>query len=308
MRILKPLAIAALVFMNSVPAHAVSLKHHNTINTHTITVADVFDGAGDKGKRVLGAAPMPGKDMVLNARTLMRIALALDLNWRPQSSSETATLTRAATIISHSDIEEKIQSALMNTGITGDYTLSFETSFDQIALPDGTAKTVDITNMDFSPSTNRFKATLYAPSQNNPIHTETIIGAIERLTDIPVLTNTIRTGTLIGARDIDMIQVRESEMSGNTILDPQTLIGMTPRRTITQGSPIQVSDILKPEAVTRGSLVTMIFDSGAMRLTAEGKALQNGAAGDTIRVLNTASNKTLQAMVTDNGDVIVKTF
>ena len=52
----------------------------------------------------------------------------------------------------------------------------------------------------------------------------------------------------------------------------------------------------------------MIFNHGPLKLTAEGKALQNGAEGDTIRVVNTASNKTLQALITNTNEVVIKTF
>jgi flagella basal body P-ring formation protein FlgA len=43
-----------------------------------------------------------------------------------------------------------------------------------------------------------------------------------------------------------------------------------------------------------------------MSLTVQGKALQNGAIGDTIRVVNTMSNRTLDAVVVSASRVAVR--
>ena len=78
---------ALTMFLLSIPqrASAVSLKPTSVITEDTIRLGDLFSGLEHKSERVLGMAPRPGQDMVLNARTLMRIAIALDLPWRPTS-------------------------------------------------------------------------------------------------------------------------------------------------------------------------------------------------------------------------------
>ncbi|HMA14754.1 MAG: flagella basal body P-ring formation protein FlgA [Bacteroidota bacterium] len=42
-----------------------------------------------------------------------------------------------------------------------------------------------------------------------------------------------------------------------------------------------------------------------MQLTAQGRALENGAEGDVVRVMNTSSNTVVSAVVIDSGVVEV---
>ena len=65
-------------------AKAVDLRQNATIEGSVITLGDIFYNLPGNGDKVLGPAPRPGADMVLNARTLLRVAMALDLPWRPE--------------------------------------------------------------------------------------------------------------------------------------------------------------------------------------------------------------------------------
>ena len=299
------LAISLLPFSY---ASAVSLKRKSIIRDHTITVGDIFDGAGDKGERVLGMSPLPGKDMVLNARTLMRIALALDLGWRPNSSSDHVTLTRAATVIDTQSIKDQIKQSLDLQGIGDTYDLNIDSRLHPIVLPEEEAATLDIGNISYNPERKRFTATLYAPSKDNPIHQTQISGGIENVLTIPVLKTSTRQGTIIDSYDIEMVEIRESALKSNIIIDADTLLGMTPRKTILPGTPIRSAQIQQPQIVSKGALVTMIHRNGPLLLTAEGKALQGGAQGDTIRVVNTNSNKTVRAKIHGDNEVILETY
>ena len=48
----------------------------------------------------------------------------------------------------------------------------------------------------------------------------------------------------------------------------------------------------------KGDLVIMVLKKGALNLTTKGKALDNGAKGDMVRILNTNSRQTIEAQVT----------
>jgi flagellar basal body P-ring formation protein FlgA len=57
--------------------------------------------------------------------------------------------------------------------------------------------------------------------------------------------------------------------------------------------------------VPKNKLVSMIYESGAMRVTARGRAMDDGGAGDTITVLNTDSKRTVEAVIVDSETVSV---
>lgn len=286
-------------------AAAVSLKQNSIVESNVITLGDIFSGAGDKAERVLGPAPQPGKDMVLNAHTLMRVAMAMDLPWRPTSSSEYVVLKRAASVISPDMSREALKDALRAQGVGGKFDLLITRGNTNIALPPSEEARVDIESVKFDQNKNSFEAVLVAPSKDNPIVRENVSGMIQRLVEVPVLRETMKNGMVIGARDIDTIDIRAEFIKPDMVLSADELIGMTPRRLVNAGEPVNELEVQPPQVVERGEFVTMVFNSGALSLTAKGKALESGAKGDVIRVVNSNSNKTLEATVTGLKEVSV---
>ncbi|MFK7838826.1 MAG: flagellar basal body P-ring formation chaperone FlgA [Bdellovibrionales bacterium] len=298
--------MAILVYPQS--AAAVSLRNHAVIDDNAIMLSDLFSGLPNGKDKVLGPAPRPGQDMTINARTLMRIAIALDLPWRPAHSGEYVVLTRAATVIDSTMIEDALQAEINESGVSGHYKLAFASALAEMILPMDQPANVEVQSLNLRQDQNRFEATLVAPSKADPVQTLRVSGAIHRMIKVPVLLDTARKGEVIRARDIEYIDLRETDLRGDMALDMDDLIGMTPRRIIFPGKTVRMSEIQPPVIVKRGDNVTMIFDDGGMRLTAKGKALENGAKGDLIRISNLSSSRNVEGVVTAQREVVIKTF
>ena len=72
------------------------------------------------------------------------------------------------------------------------------------------------------------------------------------------------------------------------------------------GRPIRPADVGPPAIVDRNDLVTLVFDHVALSITAEGRALGRGAAGERIRVMNLASRTTVTGVIRPDGQIEVK--
>ena len=315
-----PLHIAALkktlwavfmVFMLTVPLQksmAMGLKENVVVTANTIKLGDIFYGLPKDKDRVLGISPRPGEKMVLNARTLLRIALALDLPWRPASSGDQVSIQRDATIIKRGMIEENIKQALVKQeGLHGSFALTIPADYSQIVLPNDQPASLDVTDISLDRYRNTLEVTIAAPSRENPIQKIHVKGSVFPLILVPVLKTNIKNGHIISADDIDFIEIREKDFVQGTIVDEQSLIGMTPRRLAVAGRPLRGNDIIAPRIISRGEYVTMVLNSGALSLTAMGKALENGSKGEIIRVVNVSSNITVQAVVTGQKQVRIIT-
>lgn len=289
-------------------AKAMDLRQNAVIETPVITLGDIFTDLPHSADKVLGPAPRPGSEMVLNARTLLRVAMALDLPWRPASSNDQIVLTRAATLISQERVKTAVTNAIREQGYHGAFDLSFGAQAAEMILPADQPDTFDITHITANPQTDRFEATIAAPSADNPLQTIRVSGQIHPVELIPVLKSSLRNGTTITASDIETIQIRTAELQHDVILNADELIGTTPRRMLNAGKPVKAGEIEQPRVVQRGQTITMVFKSGGMELTAMGKALENGAKGDIIRVVNTGSNRTIQGIVSAEKEVTVRTF
>ncbi|MDO5631790.1 MAG: flagellar basal body P-ring formation chaperone FlgA [Paracoccus sp. (in: a-proteobacteria)] len=110
---------------------------------------------------------------------------------------------------------------------------------------------------------------------------------------------TLPAGTVISESDL----IRTADARG--IRDAEQAIGQQTRFTIYEGRPVTASVLRAPRLVDRNQIVRLAYERGALRIEAEGRALSEGAAGDVIRVMNTASRSTVTARVNSDGSVTV---
>lgn len=300
-------ALLAGIVIYPQTASAISLKESSVVTGNMIRVNDIFEGVSKDNDKILGLSPLPGREMVLDSRTLLRIALALDLGWRPESETDHVTVKRAATLVGQEMVESALKTSIAEKNIIGDYRLSLNENPD-LVLPQDMAPAVEVTYMNVKPESGWFEATLAAPSREKPMTTARITGRIEKIAKIPVLRENMNHGTIIGAHDIDWLEIPERAVKSGMALGENDLVGMTPRRSLVSNHPVLTGDIEAPQLVDRGEIVTMVFNEGGLQLTAQGKALEKGAKGDRIKVVNTSSSKTVVAEVTNDKEVTLTTF
>lgn len=304
--LLSLILFAFLMIAGARSALAASLKPQAVLTKDVLTVGDLFDNAGRNAEYVLGPAPQPGKDMVLNTSTLLRIAMALDLQWQPSSSMDQIVVTRSATVIPAETVSNTLANTLRDKIVDEKFTLDTGATNLEMILPHDVSPTIEITKTAYNPRTNRFEATISAPSAAQPVKQMTVTGSVRAMTTIPVLKSSLRNGDIIGESDLDYVDFYTAEIQPDTLLKAEDLIGMTPRRMATPAKALRVTEILAPQLIGRGENVTIILNEGPLRLTASGKAMQNGAKGDVIRIVNNSSNRPLDGIVSGSGEVIVR--
>src|SRR3546814_18630578 len=75
---------------------------------------------------------------------------------------------------------------------------------------------------------------------------------------------------------------------------------MSPRRPIRAQDVIRTTDLETPVMVTKNSMVIIRLQTDRMQLTVQGRALDDGAEGDVVRVMNSQSNN----VVSDRKSVV----
>lgn len=284
---------------------AADLRTDGTITGDYIRLGDIFDGTKN-GEYVLGPAPAPGKEMILNAKTLYKIASALEVDWKPNSAQEQIILRRDASVLPQTEITAALEKKLKENGVSDKFTIDYMNAPSDFILPAGTEKTIEVTAFQFDPNSDHFEAVVVSPSAEKPVKRASVSGRIERLVAVPVLRNSLKNGDIIGVQDIDWIDMAQNKIPAGTAMTEKDLIDMTPKRVAAAGKPMLLLDLTPPKMVDRGDAITLVFETGAMTLTAKGKALQDGALGDMVRVANTDSNKSLQGVVTAHREVTIR--
>lgn len=117
-----------------------------------------------------------------------------------------------------------------------------------------------------------------------------------------VATHTIRAKSTLSQNDIELI----AAVSPGSLTDLQAALGMEARTILYQGRPIRPEDIRPPALVERNQNVVLVYQAGSLSILAEGRALDRGAPGDRVRVLNTSSRNAVIGIVQNSGEVRVQ--
>ena len=286
-------------------AAPVTLRQSVTVSGKLVRLGDLFVPAGDKAEAAVAYAPAPGKRAIFDARWLYRVARAYGLNWRPLSIHEKAVVARESIVIGRREIADRILAALVDKGVDADMQVELSNRMLRIHVPGDSTATVAVEDVAYDPRTRRFIAIVAAPADDPAARRIRVTGRVHRVIDVPVLTRRVLAGEVIRERDVKRISMRSDRLHRDTIQDPGALIGKSPRRGLRAGVPVRVSDVRLPVLVPRRSLVTITYRVRSMTLTAQGRALEDGGAGDTVRVANTQSNTVVQAVVTGTNRVSV---
>lgn len=119
--------------------------------------------------------------------------------------------------------------------------------------------------------------------------------------DTIVAAKTVRAHTILTAADLAI----STGFAGTGITDVNAVIGMEARVVLYAGRPILPQDLTAPARVRRNEIVPLTFRHSGLSISTSGRALDRGAVGDVIRVMNIGSRATLFGTVMPNGTVDV---
>jgi flagella basal body P-ring formation protein FlgA len=121
-----------------------------------------------------------------------------------------------------------------------------------------------------------------------------------------VPTRELPPGEPIRAADLTRAELRLAGPVGPFAVDPSQLVGRVPRRTLVAGKPVRTASLVSPPVVHRGRPTHMFVRRGSLVVEAMGQALESGAEGDVVRVLNQRSSRVVFATVTGPNEVEVR--
>jgi flagellar basal body P-ring formation protein FlgA len=278
----------------------VTLKAQTTIDRADIMLSDVFTNLPAGLDRAIAVAPLPGKKVVYDVNVLSRLSEKYRLDWRASLLTEQAVLMRAANRIEHNTLVDAARKALADSGVAGEIEISLDNRNLAFDLPTDIAPDFVISNLNYDPASNRFTADLaVAPTSAAVQHASLTGRAVARL-DVPVLARPMAAGDIIAAEDIMMIKLPADRISEYVRTNDQ-LIGKELRRAVAENIPLRTRDVMAERLVTRGTLVTMKVETPTMLITTQGRAMQDGSMGEVIRIINTQSQRVVEATVMGNG-------
>ncbi len=293
------------------PTPELSLRRQITVSDNAIRLGDLFDGAvssvaGVDENTIVAYSPQPGRRAIFDAEWLARLAYRYRLNWRPATRLDRAVVERASTIVSSEAVRFALTDELARRGFGDDYDISLSNPNLMLHIASEKPATVEILSMSLDSAAERFNAVIAVPAGDPAARRHTVTGRMFAMIEVPVPVTILRPGESITADDIKWMPVRARNVRDTIVTSVDDVLDMEPRRALRQDTPIRRSDLRQPLDVAKGHVVTMVYKTANMSLSATGISQQNGTTGDIIRVRNSQTKLVIDARVTGPDTVAVQ--
>jgi flagella basal body P-ring formation protein FlgA len=122
---------------------------------------------------------------------------------------------------------------------------------------------------------------------------------------VVVAARSVDRGATLNSADLVVEERETSALPASYMRDPAELAGFTLARSVVAGTVISPSVLAADHIIHRGDVVTLIAQSGAMIVRAQGRAMNDAALRATVRVQNLGSGRQVEGVVSGAGVVEV---
>jgi flagella basal body P-ring formation protein FlgA len=277
---------------------AVRLRASPAVSGETVTLGDIFDGAGQAADVAIAPAPRPGQTLLIDAKSLISLLSANDLEWIEASDLAAVRVVRLAREVRGDEIAEALAAALK---LKSGRELSVHLLQAGLVLhaPATSAGTPETEILTFDVNSGRFEANVGVAGGDGA----RVTGTAEEVMNVPVLARPFQRGETIADADLAYVRLPIGNLNRNIVTNARAIVGLAAKRPLRSGQPLLSSDVEHPIVVAKGALVTIAYEVPGLTLTDQGRAQEPGAIGDTISILNPSSHRTLFAVVVSSDRV-----
>lgn len=123
---------------------------------------------------------------------------------------------------------------------------------------------------------------------------------------VVVATGPMQRGVVVPESRIALADRDTGGLQRNYFTDPEQVTGMRLRQNLAPGTVLQPRHLEIDRLVRRGQRLRLVARSKTVNVSMAGKALEDGARGQRIRVENLSSGRELEGVVTDEATVEIR--
>ena len=302
-------ASAAAQITGSLNATTPQLRSEITVSGDVVRIGDLFTNAGAAAATPVFRSPDLGQTGALSTQRVLEAVLSRGLAVVDAGGITEVSVTRAARVIAADEIQERIARTLTarySLGEPRNLKVTFDRDVRPIELEPSVTAELSVARIGYDAATRRFDLTFElgdAGTRRAWRYTGTAMETVE----VAVPTRALARGEVVKASDITIERRPKAELQNEQLAAPGDVTGLAARRVVRAGQPLRTADLMKPEIVQKNETVTLQYTVPGIVLTMRGQALDAGAEGDTVSVLNVQSKRTVQGTVTGPGRVTVST-
>ncbi|SCB53940.1 flagella basal body P-ring formation protein FlgA [Bradyrhizobium shewense] len=285
------------------------LRASVTVTSDVVRVGDLIDNAGSAALIPVYRSPDLGTTGTLTVAQVLSVLRAKQVIGVMTGDLKEVQVTRLARTLANKDLETAVASALerrFGLGDAANITVTLDRGVAEMRLDASNSGTLQPVATRYDARSGRFDIAFEIANDSNPTPTKLrFTGTAIETVEVAVLTRDIERLDLLKSSDVALERRPKAEVTGEPASRDRSL-GMQLRRPMRAGTPLRAADIVKPDFVVRDQNVTIIYQVPGLYLTSRGKAIESGAEGDTVSVLNVQSKRTLTGVVTGRGQVTIQ--
>ena len=315
-RTMTRIAVVTLTLLLALPREAASqeaaaplkLKELVTVTAEVVRIGDLIDVTGAAADVAVFRAPDLGQTGAVQVGRVVEALKAHDVESLDISGLTEVVVTRLSRAITGKDVEERIARALAGQHSYGEaknLAVVFDREARTLHVEASATSDLLIARMNIEPRTGRFDVSFEIPGSAAARRLQLrFTGIVTEMVDAATLTRAIGRGDTIRESDVSVERRPKTEAAGEAI-GADDAIGLSSKRALRAGQVLRAADLMKADVIARHESVTILYEAPGILLTVRGKALEAGAVGDLINILNIQSNRTVQAAVSGPGQVVV---
>jgi flagella basal body P-ring formation protein FlgA len=297
--------LAALAIPAIARADGLRLRGDVTARSDVLTLADLIEGAPTAlSARPLFRSPGLGATGTIQTRRIVEAASALGLSGIETGGRLQIAVQRAARRVGAQEIEAALKRGL-ETGYGLDprgVAVRFDGDGPALMAPVDLEGQVAAVDLSYDPRSRRVSGLVSLGERQASLR---VSGIVIEMREVAVLARGLDRGEAVKAGDIVTERRPREAVASDAQASASAILGEVAQHPLTAGTVLRVSDTAPPELVARGENVTIVYETPSISLAMRGLANQGGRLGAVVTVVNTASQKVLQATVVGPGRVSV---
>lgn len=294
--------LVAAVHVGATSATAASLRERVEVRGESVHLSDLFAGLQAGQDCEIGPAPAPGKRTTVPPAQLAAIANEFGVDWAPSSTYMSTTIERPARLVTQSELLSVVEPALLADGLPPNSNIVLS-AFVSPMLPTQQTGAPVVQSLDYDPNSGRFSASIsFAAADTDPVFLR-VAGVASEQVDVVALNHALPAGSVLSALDVHVVRMPKNMVRSNSVPDASEVVGLALKRGVAANVPLLQEVLTRPILVERGRQVVLKLEGAGLNLTAAGTALESGAAGDRIRVVNPLSRAVLVGLIVGGGQV-----
>ncbi len=206
-------------------------------------------------------------------------------------------------IIGIDEMSEAVAKEFVEQGMGENIELEFFGGQTAFSFENANEAKIMVTDLNISEDQNKFTATAEVFVDGKSVAETKLFGRYFEMVEVWLPLKDIAKDEIIKSEDLVNVKMRANRLRDDSITDLNDLLGKQALRTIRADKPIVKKDIREKVLIKKGDEVTAIYTYKGLQITSKMEALEDGAKGQRIKLLNTKSHKEISGRVLDNKTV-----